>query len=1569
MAVRDFIKQSTAEYQQNPSYTPAQPEPTPQPEKSWWEKGVDLASDLVGRVEAAMSGNSNYVGIGDMRQSDANPNYLAANLPGADPYFAHDQPNQPYQSPNIPDRSQESVNNIVGGVKSYANNIGQALDKMQRADENAPGQINVPGADPYFGHDQPSLPYMSPDVSTMEQYNARNEAARAIAEKPLGNLAITPGVPAPIRIAAGALYTPFFLQDVIHTYDQNAQAQNPDGSSVSPITAIGNTVADLAAPVIDPIKRAVTHPIDFAEGIVNDPNRLWSDVFLPATMVGHPIKAAAEKALELPMAQDLISRVEAKLNPRVREDIPAGQPYDPADNTSPYQREAYNDWAANTPISDVQGPAQGEAVSPLMSVLEQIKGQKFDNATSQAYMNWLQKQGEAETLRANDLQAQRNAVAGDALMSPADRMEVGADLPQKTPYSGPGVVFGEEPAAPRRLVLPDNYGRQAEPPTPKEQSFKLPTAEDLVNEGSKRLLDSDLRQAVNTRNYAAVNDIVAKMQKEGIETPLSRAVAGRNIEFSKAQKQPAPSRENMSTELLNRAHEAGDNGDFASAYRYAEQSGSPEWARTYKAMMETNGGTKQPAPNLTGKVKGAYNQPNITKRDFLNRVSELFLPVRTGRIGKAGVEGFANHNTGIIRTRNYGDLDVAAHEVGHVVDAALDLRGNAGAFDGEFARAVNSRFGKGAYSPEQVRGEGIAEFMRDYIMNPDQARRDFPKYHAAFEDAIRQNPDVAARVNEFKDMARVWREQSPEARARGGIVNAKDVEKGMMDKARDAYYNFKEKMIDDKAGLDKVVSDYEKITGEKLATEDNPYLMTRIAPNSAVTRAQMLVEGKSPELVKDALNKSYGGAVDHAVTMKSILDGLKDPSLKANTEYLKRGNFRDWTEALDTVLVARRQVELQDIYPNYKGPMSRADAEAVIRNAPAKLHELAEKCYQYNDNILRILTHEGMIKPEVYRELISKYKNYVSMSRDFTNEAALERGMGMGRGFANVRAALKSISEEGSNRQVVSPLESMMKNTYTALNLVERNRVGKTFANLSKGEKVGRLVEEVSGTSNIKDSTFSVWENGEKKTYQTDPAIYRAIMSMNQEASNMLWNILAKPAGWLRAGATITPDFALKNLTRDTLSAMIYSRYGFVPVVDHFRGLSHYVKQDALYHEYQSSGALMSTLVGLDRKYNYNSMQELIKGGGWKKHNPIELMRAFSEAIETSTRLGEYAKARDKGASMADSALSARDITLDFSKAGSAGRRLNQITAFFNAAVQEPVRMAQAFKENPIGTSAKIGTFIVAPSVALWSMNHDQDWYKELPQYQKDLFWVFKAGDTVYRIPKPFGVGVLFGSGAERMLDYFAGKDPQAMKRWAVNTYEALMPNFMPTIATPIMEWQSNYSLFMDRNIIPQREQNLPNYLQYGPDTSELAKAVGKYFDQSPRKIDSAIYSLGGGLARQTLNMADAAAGKRDYKNPYAVAFTVDPYKSPQSIQDFYDRLGDLEKQANGAKLQKTPLDAASQRNHAIMSKANDVMQKLNKQERETLQSNLPTEQKNAKVQAINKQQAQLAQAALKQLK
>jgi len=290
----------------------------------------------------------------------------------------------------------------------------------------------------------------------------------------------------------------------------------------------------------------------------------------------------------------------------------------------------------------------------------------------------------------------------------------------------------------------------------------------------------------------------------------------------------------------------------------------------------------------------------------------------------------------------------------------------------------------------------------------------------------------------------------------------------------------------------------------------------------------------------------------------------------------------------------------------------------------------------------------------------------------------------------------------------------------------------------------------------------------------------------------------------------------------------------------------------------------------------------------------------------------------------------------------------NQIVAFGNIKLQDTAVVTKALKTNPLVSLAKIVGAVTAPSVLLWSINHDDPDYQELPQWEKDFFWIIPVGSTMpsplhtaqaqergeapkasalffARIPKPWAMGLTFGSGVERMLEAYSRNNPDAFKDYFTNLWEAAGPSIVPTAAAPIVEQFANRSTFTNRTLIPAaQEKFLPEY-QYTPYTTEAAKALGKMIGAfpgiselkmqnsgwggtakaltNPILIENYIRGWTGTLGVYALRTADAAlrkAGEIPDPNvptptladmPVVRAFVARyPTATTESIQKFYDQ-------------------------------------------------------------------------------
>ena len=387
--------------------------------------------------------------------------------------------------------------------------------------------------------------------------------------------------------------------------------------------------------------------------------------------------------------------------------------------------------------------------------------------------------------------------------------------------------------------------------------------------------------------------------------------------------------------------------------------------------------------------------------------------------------------------------------------------------------------------------------------------------------------------------------------------------------------------------------------------------------------------------------------------------------------------------------------------------------------------------------------------------------------------------------------------------------------------------------------------------------------------------------------------------------------------------------------------------------------------------------------------NPIEVLRAMSEATEMATRLAEFDNARKgytgvgnrlfgkdrKPLTAREAALESRDITLDFSRRGSHTKKANQVIAFFNATIQGADKMARAFKEDPRGMTVKTMLYITLPSILLWYMNKDDERYQELPQWEKDTFWIIPGKENMYRIPKPFEAGVLFGTSFERMLQYFDdaknNRKSVGFKGFGDRVIDSLAPSFMPTAMIPVVEAMTNYSLFRQRNIIPQSQENLPAHLQYGANTSEVAKFVGDKINVSPYIVDNTIRGYGGGLAGLGLSGIDAASGAKEnnaskkwYEAPGLRGFTAAPYQSSNSVQRVYDDYKEQEKLHNEFKLTGQRPDGYDAKEFAKLKNASDSLKGLNKASKAIINNErMSGEQKREQLDKINMRKANIARS------
>jgi hypothetical protein len=386
--------------------------------------------------------------------------------------------------------------------------------------------------------------------------------------------------------------------------------------------------------------------------------------------------------------------------------------------------------------------------------------------------------------------------------------------------------------------------------------------------------------------------------------------------------------------------------------------------------------------------------------------------------------------------------------------------------------------------------------------------------------------------------------------------------------------------------------------------------------------------------------------MEKALTDGASLDAAESPYTLARltrgaagkaTQFLDYGTF-DWFtykntgEGLKQILephkndldgfrayaVAKRAVELDGRGIETGVPL--AEAKAVVKDG-GKYAGAFTKLQDYQANLTKYLRDSGVISKDAYAAMLEANKDYVPFHR------VIEGGQaGVGAGM-RTRNPIKGI--KGSERVIVDPLESIIKNTYLYTALAERNAVNAAFGKLvlndaaaaaDLGVKVVptkmkpiEVTDKELAAHGIDAEAFTIfrpnalrpadnqiryYEDGKPVTLELPADVAEAFNATDRQTAGMLINILAAPAKTLRAGSVLAPDFMLRNVVRDQLTAFAFSKNGYIPVWDMMSGLLSIAKKDGAFQDWLKSGGANAAMVAVDRQYLQQHLVALDKQTG-----------------------------------------------------------------------------------------------------------------------------------------------------------------------------------------------------------------------------------------------------------------------------------------------------------------------------------------------------------------------------------
>ena len=1014
---------------------------------------------------------------------------------------------------------------------------------------------------------------------------------------------------------------------------------------------------------------------------------------------------------------------------------------------------------------------------------------------------------------------------------------------------------------------------------------------------------------------------------------------------------------------------------------------------------------RQPNPNA--KVKP------ITERSLVENMEKRFnVPIRQGRMNTPdNVAGIYKGKVTEVRSKKTNDIPVIAHEIGHHLDKKFNLTKNLGTqYDNELISLGSKTSGSG-YTTEQIREEGLAEFIRLRVSDKEAAKKLAPKFYQMFEGRLDKKSMKA--INETADDIDRWIDQGYTKQLSGKIERAGKPKSGK---------NFIEEtytqLVDSQHALTKMELDldgkeFRGLLGGKhkeLNSAEKSIAKTARLSLGAPKKAQTHLDDFKKIVSKAEKNGvTYNDigdystarhakelefmgvrvgkeAVDEAKLLSDELSGLTDANKileKVNSFAKKYGvtlTKEQQTAAVTGKNFSFNSKQLKKIVDD--NHIETGMTQKQIRETLKKwdknptMKQSHEGLMKYNDGLLTMLRDEGFITKENYTLMREKYPDYMPFFRFFDED--LGGLSGASKGFVDLSNPVKRM--KGSSRNIVDPMESVVKNTFSVINQIEKNKVGKQLARLAELEDSAKWVVKLDGKESVSNENIvTVWNNGEKSQYQVDKDVYRALKALDDDSANTFIQLLSKPASWLRAGATLTPEFAIRNPIRDQISAMINSDSGYNPI-DFAKGLASVIsgkrggkgKSAQHYKDWVKQGGGYGGYLSQDRDYLQEITKEISKSNAFSQKavrfvNPkvwaektLKGLQLVSELTEEATKVGEFRKALKKGATPEEAAFRSRDL-MDFGRSGTSVKQTNRIISFLNANIQGKDKLARSFAKHPMRSLTRSLIYVTMPTIGAYQMREQysndkqKEAYENVPQWQKDSFWILPilGTDELARIPKPFDLAPIFANPTELAMDYMKENDPEEFKKFLTRNAVSVasLPLTISALA-PTIENITNYDFFTQTSVVPERDKDQLPEDQYGANTSFVARAGGKLTKTSPYKWDNMIQGHFAGLGGYVMDGVDAIARKTDAgeklgmstpaetkwsEKPVIKAFTVDQRASGQIMTNFYDTLDKMKVEEKRA-----TKDGSSYRNENKLKKLEDLQKDISeiRKEYREVQSN-----------------------------
>lgn len=724
---------------------------------------------------------------------------------------------------------------------------------------------------------------------------------------------------------------------------------------------------------------------------------------------------------------------------------------------------------------------------------------------------------------------------------------------------------------------------------------------------------------------------------------------------------------------------------------------------------------------------------------------------------------------------------------------------------------------------------------------------------------------------------------------------------------------------------------------------NNEVLLRQADDHAKVTQAFLHMGGI--EIDKDGLVKITKEKESVVSVFKAVIDFGKTNSMDPQKSM----------EFFSKLLEGNRLYGLEK--QGFKVSMTReqmAEAKRILDNSP-EAKAILDDLNIIRERAIKLMVATGRISQQ-QADAWNSAKDYVPFNRIFDED----EGTGTpyvirGKGIAVLRNIPKLVGSYG--RPVENVLDAFAERMGYMISESLRNQASVKTLEIMR---LGGYAEKVPSPDATKNPGLVVprlYKNGEPVYYEVQNPYDLAAFQQAPEVTNGFINALAAVSRVLRLSITAMPPFAAKQVLDDAQRAMFYSGVER-PVVVAIKTLYNFPriffgeltgrKSPAVQQmeSYGIVGDYDSNLVRPTQDMRYELGIDARSTGA----NIIHFLEKITKASDLAARSAVFDETMRETKGDAQLAQTRARELINFSRRGSSStmRTATKIIPFFNAYAQGMdvlYRSASGIDSSSAAERSaarklfysRMGIMMGFGFMYAAMMSGDDD-YEGTIEEVRDNNWIFPGG---YKLPVPKEIGFLFKSIPERIIGYlnrYGTDEEQAVSealgsllKGALSAYTS--PTAVPSTIKPFLEHITNYSFFMQRELVPSSMKDRPAGLQYLSDTSELAKLMGKAADVSPIVVDNYLRGLFGMAASTGLMMTDAVLNPTRpdrplYQLPFASIVRYDTIGGREKAE-FYDLREKVMKARNGYNaLQKTDPAAAdefAEKNYALIDAAPEV--------------------------------------------